>query len=111
VRPLADTPSPSKTRKEVKQYLKDLKSDDLSVRAHAAYMLGVLGENDKSVRRSLFKALKDESWEVRKWAALSLGEIGDRESILIPTLIEILKRDDMGSSKNFWGNTPLPTTI
>jgi len=100
VRLLADKTSLKKSQKEVKQYLKDLRSDDLSVRANAAYMLGVLGKNDKSVKRSLTKALKDPSWEVRKWAALSLGEIGDRESTLIPTLIEILKRDDSTEFKS-----------
>lgn len=83
---------------EIKQYMKDLKTGNNQARAIAAYMLGIIGKKDKTVRKLLLKALKDSDWEVRKWSALSLGEIGERDSLLVPILIEILKRDD---SKEF----------
>jgi len=86
------------TREDAKQYLKDLRSGDKEKRAIAAYMLGMIGKEDKKIRKALTKALKDKDWNVRKWAALSLGEIGERDTQLIPILEDIIRRDD---SKEF----------
>jgi len=95
---LEDYSTPVVDRKDVKQYLKDLKTGDKRERAIAAYMLGTMSKNDKAIRKSLLDALNDKNWEVRKWAALSLGEIGEKDSKLVPILIDVLKRDD---SKEF----------
>jgi HEAT repeat protein len=85
-------------RKEINNYLNDLKNGDTQSRALAAYMLGIIGKKNKKVEKALKKALNDQDWEVRKWAALSLGEIGERNSKLVPILIKVLKNED---SKEF----------
>ena len=96
---LEDKPAPVVSRKDVKQYLKDLKTGDKRSRAIAAYMLGTMSKKDSSVRKSLLTALNDKNWEVRKWAALSLGEIGEKDSKLVPILIDVLKKDDSNEFK------------
>jgi hypothetical protein len=67
-----------------------LKSDDACVSAHAARVLGKIG--DLATVPALVDALKSDELDVRLACADSLGEIGDAAAV--PALIEALKDED-----------------
>ncbi|MEI6845577.1 MAG: HEAT repeat domain-containing protein [Candidatus Firestonebacteria bacterium] len=64
-----------KGKEETRALLALLNDPEETVRAEAAFGLGLLGPGNKEAVRPLLKALKDRDKEVRKYAALSLGKL------------------------------------
>jgi HEAT repeat protein len=63
----ADEPNePTQDGRTVSQWIRMLKSKDVSERRHAAAALGIIGTPTEVVIPALGEALKDEDWEVRR---------------------------------------------
>ncbi|NHJ04755.1 MAG: HEAT repeat domain-containing protein [Candidatus Heimdallarchaeota archaeon] len=87
-------------KKEITKYLRDLSLGSNEKKIAAAYMLGILGKNNKKVIAALTNAMKNEIEEVRNWAAISLGELGEQKKNTIPILIEILQKEESEQVKS-----------
>jgi HEAT repeat protein len=59
----------------VQQLINALQNEDMSIRAHAAEALGIIG--DRSAVEPLIRTLKDKEYFVCGYAAWALAEIGD----------------------------------
>ncbi len=71
---------------DVRDLVKQLKSDDREERRAAAKALGETGADSKDAVPALIKALKDPDTFVRRFAAQSLGSIGVDAQQAIPSL-------------------------
>ena len=73
--------------------LKDLHSDDDSVRWRAVLALGAYGQGSRPALMALLDALADEEEAVRRAAVSALGRLGGAAREAVPALIDSLKDD------------------
>ena len=75
--------------------LKDLHSDDDSVRWRAVLALGAMGGANRAVLMALLDAMSDEDEAVRRAAVSGLGRLGPLAREAVPALIDVLRDDSL----------------
>lgn len=78
----------------IQQLIHDLNHDDITVRIHAATLLGWRGEEAVEAVPALIEMLADEDPRDRRLAALTLGNIGPAASEAIPALLDTINDDE-----------------
>jgi len=78
-------------QREIAQWMKMLKSNDVDQRRQAAEALGKYGTDAKAAASALVAALKDPDPFVRRFAARSLGNIGADPKVATASLVPLFR--------------------
>lgn len=78
----------------IQQLIQDLSDPEITVRIHAATLIGWRGEEAVEAVPALIEMLADEDPRDRRMAALTLGNIGPAASEAIPALLDTINDDE-----------------